>query len=346
MFRAPDRAAVVQSMGILDIKNATVRAVEDLACNRTLAYAAGLAYYFFLSLFPLMIFMAAALAYVPIPNLFEQIIALMARFVPGEAMLMVQPVIKSVLRPPGTGLLSFGIIGTLWVASSGFSSLIDSLNTAYDVPETRPYWKTRSLAVLLTLVVGSLVAVGLGFSLLGPDFAERLSHHVDLSAIFVRIWPALRWTTIFTSVVLAVEFLYYLAPNVKQRFLFTLPGAVIGVTAWIIISLGFGIYVREFANYNKTYGTLGGVIALMFWFYLSSVAILVGAEINAELIKAAGKKLPVKKPDPVAEAKSDEKIKAVESVEHKYEGKDRRRAADDVSAEKYAGIERRRPQAA
>lgn len=329
-------------MGLLDIKNATFRAVEDLMCNRTFAIAAGLAYYFFLSLFPLMIFMAAALSYIPIPNLFDQILGLMSRFVPQEAMLMLQPVLKSVLHPPGTGLLSFGIIGTLWVASGGFASLIDALNIAYDVPETRPYWRTRSLAVGLTILVGSLVAVGLGVTLLGPNFAVHLSHHVHLSALFVDIWPALRWLIIGASVVFAVELLYFLAPNVKQDFLFTLPGAVIGVSAWILVSLGFGIYVRQFADYNATYGTLGGVIALMLWFYLSAVAILIGAEINAELVKAAGKKLKIKCPDPVAEAKASEKMKAVAAVEHKYDGKDRRRTAEVVSLEKYAGPERRR----
>src|SRR3954470_1134990 len=164
-------------MRISAVKDATISAVKDLQCNRTFAIAAGLAYYFFLSLFPLLIFMAAALSYIPLPNLFDQIMALMARFVPSQAMLMIEPVIKSVLRPPGTGLLSFGIIGTLWVASSGFASLTDALNIPYDVPETRPYGKTRSLAVALTLVVGALVAVGLGVTLLGPNFAERLSHH-------------------------------------------------------------------------------------------------------------------------------------------------------------------------
>ncbi len=333
-------------MGLNDIRHATVHAIEDLMCNRTFAISAGLAYYFFLSLFPLMIFMAAALAYVPIPNLFDQIVSLMARFVPREAMQMVQPIINSVLRPPGTGLLSFGIIGTLWVASSGFASLIDALNIAYDVPETRPYWKSRSLGVALTLLVGSLVAVGLGVTLLGPNFAEHLSHHVHLSALFIHLWPTLRWIIIFGSIVLAVELVYYLGPNVKQKFLFTLPGAVIGVAAWVLISLAFGIYVRQFANYNATYGTLGGVIALMFWFYLSSIAILVGAEINAELIKAAGKKLKIKCPDPVKEAKAHEKLQAVAAIEHKYEGKERRRTAAEAAAKKYPGPDRRQPQAA
>ena len=333
-------------MGLTDIQNATFRAVRDLLCNRVLAISAGLAYFFFLSLFPLMIFLAAVLSHVPIPDFFDQIVALMGRFVPAQAMQAIQPIIASVLRPPGTGLLSFGIIGTLWVASSGFASLIDALNVAYDVPETRAYWKTRSLAVLLTLVVGSLVVIGLGVTLLGPNFAIHLSHHVHLSALFVKAWPGLRWLIIFGSIVLAVELLYYLAPNVKQRFKFTVPGAVIGVVAWIIISLGFGIYVREFANYNATYGTLGGIIALMFWFYLSSIAILVGGEINAELIKTAGKQLKVKCPDPVAEAKAKEKLKAVAAIEHKYEGQDRRRTSPEVAAEKCRRPDRRHPAAA
>ncbi len=333
-------------MGLREIKTATFQAVRDLLCNRVLAISAGLAYFFFLSLFPLLIFLAAVLGYIPVPNLFQQIVDIMAKFVPAQAMQAIQPIIASVLRPPGTGLLSFGIIGALWVASSGFASLIDALNVAYDVPETRPYWKTRSLAVLLTLVVGGLVVIGLGVTLLGPNFALRLSHHIHLSAIFVKSWPILRWIVIFATIVLAVECLYYLAPNVKQRFRFTLPGAVIGVIAWIIISLGFGIYVREFANYNATYGALGGIIALMFWFYLSSIAILVGGEINAELLKAAGKKLKIKCPDPVKEAKEKEKQRAVAAIEHKYEGKDRRRASEEISAEKYPGPERRHPAAA
>jgi membrane protein len=333
-------------MGLRDIKNATVQAVRDLLCNRVLAVSAGLAYFFFLSLFPLMIFLAAVLSHIPIPNLFNQIVDLMARFVPAQAMQAIKPVIASVLQPPGTGLLSFGIIGALWVASSGFASLIDALNIAYDVPETRPYWKTRSLAVLLTFVVGGLVVIGMGVTLLGPNFALHLSRHIHLSAIFVKTWPALRWVVIFASIVLAVELLYYLAPNVKQRFKYTLPGSIIGVVAWIVISLGFGIYVREFANYNKTYGALGGIIALMFWFYLSSIAILVGGEINAELIKAAGKKLKIKCADPVAEAKEQEKQKALAAIEHKYDGKDRRRTSADIAAEKYKGPERRRQQLA
>jgi membrane protein len=306
-------------MRISAVKNATVSAVKDLRYNRTFAIAAGLAYYFLLALFPLLIFTAAALSYVPIPNLFNEILNLMAKLVPGDAMGVVRRIVQGVLHPPHSGLLSFGVIATLWAASGGFAAMIDALNIAYDVPETRPYWKTRLLAIGLTFVVGGLVVIGLGFTLLGPRFGEWLAKFGHVSPVFVALWPALRWSIVLVSIVLAVELLYFLAPNVKQGFLCTLPGALLGVGVWVAASLGVGIYLREFANYNATYGTLGGVIALMLWFYASAVAILVGAEINSELLKAMGKTLPVKEHDPVAEAKAAEKAKAVAEVEERFE---------------------------
>jgi membrane protein len=306
-------------MRISTVKDATVKAVKDLWCNRTFAIAAGLAYYFLLALFPLLIFMAAALSYVPIPNLFNEILNLMAKLVPGDAMGVVRRIIQGVLHPPHSGLLSFGVLATLWAASGGFAAMIDALNIAYEVPETRPYWKTRLLAIGLTFVVGGLVVIGLGFTLVGPRFGEWLANHLDVGPVFVAVWPIMRWGIVLLSIVLAVELLYFLAPNVKQGFAYTLPGAVLGVSVWVFASLGLGIYLREFANYNATYGALGGVIALMLWFYVSAVAILVGGEINSELLKALGKNLPVKEPDPVEEAKAAEKAKAVADVEQRFE---------------------------
>jgi membrane protein len=309
-------------MRLVAVKNATVSAVRDLRCNRTFSIAAGLAYYFLLSLFPLLIFMAAALSYIPIPNLFNEILNLMSKLVPGDAMGVVRRIVHGVLHPPRSGLLSFGIIATLWAASGGFAAMIDALNVAYDVPETRPYWKTRLRAIELTFVVGGLVVVGLGFTILGPRFGEWLAKVGHVGPVFAALWPVLRWSIILVSIVLAVELLYFLAPNVKQGFTSTLPGALLGVAVWVGASLGVGIYLREFANYNATYGTLGGVIALMLWFYVSAVAILVGGEINSELLKAAGKSLPVKEPDPVAEAKAAETAKAVAEVEERFEPSD------------------------
>lgn len=278
------------------LRKAVAGAYNDINCNHTLAIAAGLSYYFMLSLFPLLIFLAAALAYIPVPNLFEETLNLMSRFVPADSMDLVRQVLKNVMHPPRSGLLSFGIIVTLWAATGGFNALIEALNVAYDVDETRPYWKTRLLAFGLAFVVGSLVLIGLVATVLGPRFGEWLARHGVAGAIFAAVWPFLRWSVIVATIILAVELLFFWAPNVKQGFKCTLPGAVIGVLGWIAASYLLGIYITEYADYNKTYGALGGAIALMLWFYVSFSAILIGAEINSEILKAAGTRLPMKEP--------------------------------------------------
>jgi membrane protein len=247
-------------------------------------------------LFPLLIFLAAAIAYIPVPDLFNQMLDLMAKFVPPESMGTVRQILSSVMNPPRSGLLSFGLLATLWAATGGFSAMIEALNVAYDVDETRPYWKTRLLSFGLAFVVGGLMLLGLMFTMLGPHFGEWLANHQHVGPIFAAIWPYLRWAIIFVTIVFAVELLFFWGPNVKQRFVCTLPGALIGVSGWALSSYALGIYISEYAHYNKTYGTLGGAIGLMLWLYVSATAILAGAEINSELLKAAGKRLPMKEP--------------------------------------------------
>jgi membrane protein len=171
------------------------------------------------------------------------------------------------------------------------------LNVAYDVDETRPYWKTRGLAIVLTLLVGGLTVVGLTLTVLGPRFGEWLARHGAVGPIFAAVWPYLRWSVIFATVVFSVEVLYFWGPNVKQGFICTLPGALISVGGWVAASYALGLYISDFAHYNKTYGTLGGAIGLMLWFYVTAAIILIGAEINSELLKAAGKRLPMKEPE-------------------------------------------------
>lgn len=249
--------------------------------------AAGLSYYFVLSLFPLLIVLASVVGYLPIPNLFEQILGTMSRVVPADSMGLVRKVVATVVKPH-SGLLTFGIIGTLWTASGGFAGLIEALNVAYDVPETRPIWKTRLLALGLTFVVGTLLIGALVVMILGPKLGGWIANLVGQSSTFLQVWPYIKWGAAVAFTVLAVELIFYWAPNVKQRFLATLPGALIGVGFWIGSSYALGIYFKNYANYNKTYGTLGAAIALMVWLYWSWFAILIGAEINSELVKAGG----------------------------------------------------------
>jgi membrane protein len=250
---------------------------------------AALAYYFVLSLFPALILLSAVVAYLPVPDLFGQVLSLMAKFIPPDGMGLVRRVLADVITPNRGAFLSFGILGTLWTASGGFSAAIEALNVAYDVQDDRPFWKTRPLALALAFIIGGLLLLALAVMIVGPRFGGWLADRVHLSAVFVLLWPYIHWTVAIGFTVLAVEALYFLAPNVKQRFLATLPGAVVAVASWIALSFLLGLYFRHFAHFNKTYGTLGAAIALMMWLYWTGFAILVGAELNSELARISRK---------------------------------------------------------
>jgi hypothetical protein len=166
-----------------------------------------------------------------------------------------------------------------WSASSGFTALIDALNTAYDVSETRRYWKTRGLAILLTFSVGCLLVTALGLLLVGPGLSAWLAKTFGMKML----WPFVRWAVAIGCTILALELLYFVAPNVKQRFVSTLPGAVIAVGGWIGLSYLLGLYFQDFSAYSKSYGSLGIALAFSIWLYWSGFVILVGAQFNAEL---------------------------------------------------------------
>lgn len=268
-----------------ELTDALVRTYDDIGSNHTLQMAAALSYYFVMSLFPALIFLSAFVAYLPVPDLFNQALSLMSRFVPPDSMGVVRKVLSDVVTPNRGAFLSFGILGTLWAASGGFSAAIEALNIAYDVEETRPFWKVRPLAIGLTLLIGLLLLTALGVMIVGPRFGEWLSTRLHMSQLWILVWPYIHWTLSAAFAILAVESLYFLAPNVKQRFWVTLPGAVLAVGCWIALSYTLGFYFRSFANFNKTYGTLGAAVALMVWLYWTGFAMLIGAELNAELAK-------------------------------------------------------------
>ena len=272
-------------MRLDDIKHALLRTYDDVGDHHTLQMAAALSYYFVMSLFPALILLSAIVAYLPVPDLFNQALTLMSRIVPPDSMGIVRKVLSDVVAPNRGAFLSFGIVGTLWSASGGFSAAIEALNIAYDVDETRPFWVTRPLAIGLTFLLGALLLIALAVMIVGPHFGEWLAVRMHLSEAWGWIWPYVHWTVSVVFTIAAVEALYFLAPNVKQRFFATLPGAILAVGFWIALSYGLGFYFRKFANLNRTYGTLSTAVALMVWLYWTGFAMLVGAEVNAELAK-------------------------------------------------------------
>jgi membrane protein len=204
----------------------------------------------------------------------------MARLVPGDGMSLVRNIVSDVINHKHRHFLTLGLVFTIWTASSGFAAIIDGLDVVYRVRETRSVWKTRPIALGLTLLAGSLLLVAVGLIVEGTYLGTWFTRRFDLNPTSFAAWRYLRGGIAVGFAVLAVELLYHFGPDVKQRFRDSLAGAVISVTIWIGLSCLLGSYFRHFDSLDKTYGPLGAAIGLYVWFYLSGFAILVGGEIN------------------------------------------------------------------
>ena len=267
--------------------------------NRTRAFtvAAALAFYFMLSVVPLLILCSSLLKFLPIPNLFQQMLNVVAVMVPPYAMSFVEKIVIDILSPSRTKLLSFGVLGYLWTASGGFYALIESLDIAYEVATTRPWWKDRLRALVLTLTSGALVSVSLLAYILGPKFGHLLRETFLLPPGVEHLWPVIRLAITFFSFVAGLELIYYLGPNARHSFVSTLPGAVLAIALWFLSSSGLSFYLDYLSNYNASYGSMGAFMGLMLWFYLTALAILLGAELNAERVKS--QRFAIRDPRPV-----------------------------------------------
>jgi membrane protein len=276
----------------LAVKASLITIYNDVYDEHLFVFAAGLSYYFVLSLFPLLVLLASLLAYVPIPHLFEGLLGLMARLVPGDGMSLVRNILSDVASHKHTHFLTLGLIFTIWTVSSGFAAMMDGLDVVYRVRETRPVWKTRPIALGLTLLAGSLLLVAVGLMVEGTQVGIWITRTFDLNPALLAAWRYLRLGIAVAFAVLAVELLYHFGPNVRQRFHNSLIGAIVAVGTWIGLSYLLGTYFRHFYNPNNTYGPLGAAIGLYVWFYLSGFAILFGGEINFLLSELRNHRTP------------------------------------------------------
>ncbi len=258
---------------------------NEIFRTRVLTIGAAVAFFLLMSLVPLLMVASALLSALHIPNLFQQLLDMLALLVPPDAMAFVKGLLTSILTIHPAKILSIGILSYLWAATGSFSSLIEALNIAYDVEDPRSWWRDRVQALLLTCTCGAIGIVSLLCILAGPPVIRLLSYIIPVPAVFAAVWPPLRLVLIFLSFVANVMLLYYLGPNRKITLRSALPGAAFAVVCWFLGSLGLDVYISHFSNYNATYGSLGAIIVLMLWLYLSSVSILIGAELNAELWK-------------------------------------------------------------
>jgi membrane protein len=272
--------------------------VQRTVQDDCLGWAGELAYFFFLALFPALLFFVALASFFPIHQLTDHMLIALARFAPPDVLSIVHDQLLQISRNNNGGLLTLGIAGTIWSASSGMSSVIGTLNRAYHVHEARSWWRVRLTAILLTVVLAVFILISFALVLVGPTLADRVAEWLHLGPMFAWTWKILQWPVVFALVAAAVGLVYYVAPDVQQRLMWIVAGSVFATLVWLLASLGFKWYISAFANYQKTYGAIGGVIVALLWFYVSGLAILMGAEMNAVIEHASpmGKDLGEKVP--------------------------------------------------
>jgi membrane protein len=274
-------------LGGLGVKELARRVVHEIQGDECFGRAAQLAYYFLFALFPFFLFLATLLGYLPIPNLLDRIMEVLAPLLPGEALRLVQDNLHQLVTDQRGGLLSFGILAALWTSSSALTAITDSLNRAYDVEEGRPFWKVRLIAIGLTVGLSAFIVVALVLLTFGPQLGRWVADLMGLGRVFEVTWNITRWPVIVGSLVVAIGVLYYFAPDVEQEWKWVTPGSACAVLGWLLASLGFAFYVNNFGSYNATYGSVGAVIVLLTWMYVTGLIILIGGEINAEIEHAA-----------------------------------------------------------
>jgi membrane protein len=281
-------------LGGLGVKKLAARVWQEANKDNVWGAAAQLAYYFLLALFPMLIFLTNLVGF--LPEIQEHILNGLAKVLPSDAINLVAKTLSDVRANSSGGLLSFGVIGTLWSASGGVVSLMDSLNDAYDVEEGRSFWKQRLISVALTIGLSLLIILGTMFIMFGDKFSLWLSKALELGTTFKLIWHMVDYLLGLAMILSAIELFYYFGPNVKQKWRWTSVGGVFAVIAIILGSLLFSYYLRYAPSYSATYGSLGAVIVLMLWLYIFGLVLLIGGEINAEIGHA--NKTPVIEKEP------------------------------------------------
>jgi membrane protein len=274
------------SLGGLSWRELARRVYTETTEDGVLDYAAQLSYYFLLALFPALLFLTSLLGYFAGEDgqLRAGLFRYLSAVLPGEASQLVAKTISDVTQGSGGGKLSFGIVATLWAASYGMTAMSESLNVAYDLKETRPWWKVRLTAIALTVVLSFLIVTALVLVLYGHNLADTVALRLGMGDEFALAWKVVQWPIVFVFVLLSFELIYYFAPDSYDRdWKWLTPGSVIGVALWLLVSFAFRAYLHFFNTYSTTYGSLGAVIILMLWFYFSGAAILVGGEINSEI---------------------------------------------------------------
>lgn len=242
---------------------------------------AQLAYFFLLSLFPLLLFILTLLPFLNLPQ--EQVFQMLENILPKEIYTFIEGVVQEVLQNRNGRLLSVGIIATLWSASKGVNALVKGLNKAYGIEETRPFIIARGMSLVFTVLLIILVIVALVLPVFGRAIGDFLENTIDLDAAFLGIFNYIRLILPSLLIVLVLILLYWIMPNKQINLKSAIPGAIFSAIGWGVISYGFSFYISHFSNYSKTYGSIGGIIILMLWLYIIGIVLVIGGILNATI---------------------------------------------------------------
>ncbi|MFC3015908.1 YihY/virulence factor BrkB family protein [Virgibacillus litoralis] len=249
--------------------------------------SAQLAYFFLLSLFPFLLFLMTLIGYLPIEQ--STVINFIETYAPGQITDLINQNVSELMNDQNGQLLSIGIIGTLWSASNAINAIMRGFNRAYDVDEDRSFIVSRLIAIVLTIAMVLIICMAFLLPIFGKTIGVYIFTFFGLSAGFLSVWETLRWVVSSVVFFIVLIALYKLAPNKRIYFKNAVWGALFATIGWQLVSLAFSFYVSSMGDYSATYGSLGTVIVLMIWFYLSGIIIMIGGAINAILKKGIGK---------------------------------------------------------
>ena len=263
------------------------RSGKEALADNIFDLAAQQAYYFFFALFPALLFVIAVASFFPLQNLIDDVVLMIGRVAPAEVVRIITETMRELSKQNSGGILTFAFVVAIWSSSGAMVSIITTLNAAYDVTESRPWWMSRLTAIALTVGIAVFILASMFLVIAGPTVAENLATRMRLGPVFTWTWLVLQWPVAFALVATAIGLVYYFAPDVEQDWVWITPGSVLATLLWLVISLGLKLYYQMMPNANAAYGTIGGVMVLMLWFYCSGLALLLGAELNAEIEHAS-----------------------------------------------------------
>ncbi|WP_088042799.1 YihY/virulence factor BrkB family protein [Bacillus sp. EAC] len=253
--------------------------VKKCMADNIVSRSAELAYYFMLSLFPFLLVLTQVIIYLPISS--EEILSFLSQYAPPDAMAIIRSNLQLIIGQSHGGVLSFGLIATIWASSNGINAIVQALNDAYDVEDKRNYFVTRGISILLTLIMVFVIVFALLIPVFGKVIAETSFEYLGISDDFLSTWSIIRWSLSFVILMLVFTVLYSIGPSKVVHVKKVFWGSLFATFGWIISSLGFAYYVDNFGNFTGHYGSLGGIIVLMIWFYISAIVVVIGGELNA-----------------------------------------------------------------